>query len=252
MVVNLPGVIKADKLDELTLYDLTRNELRRLLSNRFPADFDLENTITANAYWVCTVVCKRGKDWETTLQEYVDFAIREAQLESQAEQIELSLLSHELRNAVSPLLDVGAGWGRFGALYAECGLQAFFSEPTSLGCRLVRRNGLDRSVRCLGQSLSFPADVFQSVVIGWVLHHDAPDVPSNTILKEINRVIAPRGRVLSIEPLSGDFGEQKWRELVEGAGFEIERLKIFFEMPTQENECVRYGYLAAVQKLSKN
>jgi SAM-dependent methyltransferase len=251
VVANLPGVIEADILDELTLYDLTRNELRRLLSNRFPADFDLENTITAYAYWVCTIARNRDKDWETTLREYVDFAIRDAQLESQSEQIELNLLSQELRNVASPLLDVGAGWGRFGALYAACGLQAFFIEPTSLGCLILRRNGLTRSVRCLGQSLSFPANSFQSVVIGWVLHHDAPDVPSTIILKEINRVIAPRGRLLSIEPLSDDFGEQKWRELVEGAGFEIERLEVFFETPMPEKKRERYGYLAAVHKLSK-
>jgi SAM-dependent methyltransferase len=244
-------VIEAKILDELALYDLTRNELRRLLNNRLPADFDLENTIAAYAYWVCTVACNRGKDWETTLQEYVDLAIRDAQLESQSEQIELNLLSHELRNAASPLLDVGAGWGRFGALYAACGLQAFFGEPTSLGCQLLRRNGLTRSVCCLGQSLSFPADVFQSVVIGWVLHHDAPDVPSTTILKEIYRVIAPRGRLFSIEPLSEDFSEQKWRELVKGAGFEVERLVVFFEKPVPDKKRERYGYLAAVRKQSQ-
>ena len=108
-----------------------------------------------------------------------------------------------------------------------------------------------RSVRCRGQSLSFPTNVFQGVVIGWVLHHDAPDVPCTTILSEINRVIAPRGRLLSIEPLSEDFSEQKWRELVKGAGFEVERLVVFFEMPVPDKKRERYGYLAAVRKQSQ-
>ncbi|MBN1149535.1 MAG: class I SAM-dependent methyltransferase [Anaerolineales bacterium] len=235
-------------MDELSLYDLTRNELRRFLSDRFPVDFDLESTITAYAYWVCTHVHNEGKDWETTVQEYVDFAMSDAQLESQAEQIELDLLRQELRQLTGPLLDVGAGWGRFGALYAALGLWAFFSEPSSLGCRLLRRNGLTRSVCCLGQSLSFPTSSFRNVVIGWVLHHDAPDVPSTAILKEIGRVTAPGGRLLSIEPLSVDFGEQKWRGLVEEAGFEVEKLEVFFQMPLPEEKSERYGYLTAIKK----
>lgn len=240
------GCVKVD--DELTLYDVTRDELRRRLSGRFPADFDLENTITAYAYWVCTVMRNHGKDWESTVQEYVDFALRDAILECQAEVVELNLLHRELAHCASPLLDVGAGWGRFGALYAACGLEAVYAEPTDLGCRLLRRNALTHSTRCLGQSLCFPDGAFQSVVIGWVLHHDAPDVPTAAIVGEIARVIAPEGRLLSIEPLSGNFNAQKWRSLVESAGFEVEKQENFFDLSLSEKKSEQYACLVAVHR----
>lgn len=239
-------------MDALSLFDLTRNELRRLLSSQFPANFDLENTLTAYAYWVCTVVRTRGKDWGMTVQEYVGLAVRDALLESQAAQIELEVLRRELRQTASPLLDVGAGWGRIAPLYAELGLQCVFVEPSSLGCQLLRRNGIIRSVRGLGQHLSFPERTFPSVIIGWVLYHDAPDVPSDAILKEIARVITPGGRLLSIEPLSIDFDAQKWLAWIESAGFEIEKLENYFEMFPPGTKSEQYACLTAVRRLEQS
>jgi SAM-dependent methyltransferase len=217
-------------VDELALYDATRAELLNRLAGRFPENIDLENAITAYAYWVCTVMRNHSKDWETTVHEYADRALRDAVIESQAEQAELELLRRELGRFSGPLLDVGAGWGRFSGLYQECGLQAVYVEPSDLGCRLLRRNLLCNPVRCLGQALSFPASTFDGAVIGWVLHHDAPDVPAAAILGEIARVTAPYGRLLSIEPLSGEFDAPKWRSLVESAGFEVEKLDSFFDL----------------------
>lgn len=234
--------------DELVLYDTTRDELRRRLSGRFPADFDLENAITAYAYWVCTAIRNHGKDWESTLQQYVDIALRDAALEAQAEKIEVDVLRRELTACASPLLDVGAGWGRFGALYEACGLEAIYAEPTSLGCRLLRRNALTRSVRCLGQSLCFPGGAFQGAVIGWVLHHDAPDVPAAAIMSEIARVMVPAGRLLSIEPLSGDFNASKWRDLVESVGFQVEKVENFFHLSSPGKKSERYAFLTAVRR----
>lgn len=235
---------KINQLANLSLYDRTRNELRRYLKNHFPSDFDLESTITAYAYWVCTVVNNRGKDWRTTLQEYVDYAIRDAYLESQAEVIELNLLKSELQQADSPLLDIGAGWGRLADVYQSCDLKSYFVEPSNLGCQLLRRNGLIRSACCLGQFLSFPADSFQSVLIGWVLHHDAPDAPAMDILKEIDRVTCTGGRLFSVEPLSDDFNEKKWCDLLQEVGFKVDKLEIFFELQVSE-KWERYAYLAA-------
>jgi len=234
-------------VDELTLYDTTRDELRRRLSGRFPADFDLENTVTAYAYWVCTVMRNHGKDWESAVQQYVDLALRDAALEAQAEQIEVAVLRRELAACAAPLLDVGAGWGRFAALYAACGLETVYTEPADLGCRLLWRNALTRSARCLGQALCFPAGAFQSAVIGWVLHHDAPDVPAAAIMGEIARVLAPSGRLLSIEPLSGDFNAQKWRWLVESAGFAVEKLEVFFDLSASDKKGEQYAFLVAVR-----
>jgi ubiquinone/menaquinone biosynthesis C-methylase UbiE len=238
-------------MDELLLYDQTRNELRRLLMNRLPTDFDLENIITAYAYWTCAVVQSREEDWAATVQEYADIAIRDALSESKTEQIELELLRRELRRVDSPLLDVGAGWGRFRSLYSEYGLQAIYTEPSHLGCRLMRRNGLDHPVRCLGQRLGFPAHIFHSVVIGWVLHHDAPDVPCIDIMNEIARVAVPEGRLISIEPLSENFDMQKWRDLIEDAGFEVEKLEIFFEDSSAGSKSKRYAFLTAVRLLDQ-
>jgi SAM-dependent methyltransferase len=235
------------RLDEVALYDLTRDRLRQSLSNQFPADFDLENAITAYAYWVCTVMRNHGKDWQTALQEYIDVALRDAVLESQAEQIELELLCNELRQFSGPLLDVGAGWGRYGSLYRECGLQVVYAEPSSLGCRLLRRNAPCSPVRCLGQALSFPTAAFNGAVIGWVLHHDAPDVPAAAILREVARAIASSGRLLSVEPLSDDFDKQKWCKLVESAGFEVEKVVEFFEFSDSPKEGERYAFLVAVR-----
>jgi hypothetical protein len=235
------------KVDELALYDATRIELLNRLRDRFPADFNLENTVTAYAYWVCTVMRNRGKDWASAVQEYVDLALSDALLEVQAEEIEADWLRRELGRCAGPLLDVGAGWGRYRSLYDACGLEAIYAEPTDLGCRLLKRNALTRSMRCLGQSLCFSGGVFQSVVIGWVLHHDAPDVPAAVILGEIARVIAPSGRLLSIEPLSGEFDAPKWRSLVESAGFKVEKLESFFDLSTSGKKGEQYACLTAVR-----
>lgn len=239
---------RSAKLDELTLYDQTREELGRRLRHKFPSDFDLERTITAYAYWVCSLVLHQSKDWETTVKEYVSFAIRDAQLESHAEQIEFNLLRQELLRSTGPLLDVGAGWGRFGSIYADLGIQAVFVEPSSLGCQLLWRNNHPCSVRCQGQNLGLSTNIFNCAVIGWVLHHDATDVPSAAILNEIARVITPAGRLLSIEPLSDDFNSQKWRSLIETAGFDIEKLEIFFEVYSPRKKREQFACLAAIRR----
>lgn len=237
--------MKVDK--KLVLYDKTRDELRLRLSDRFPVDFDLEKTITAYAYWVCTVMRNHGKEWENTVQEYVDLAVRNALLEAEAGKIEMELLRRELAHCASPLVDVGAGWGRFGPLYAGYELKAVYVEPTDLGCRLLRRNALERSARCLGQALCFPKGAFQSAVIGWVLHHESPDVPANAILSEISRVLSSSGRLLSVEPLSGDFDAQKWCYLVESAGFVVENLENFFDLSVSGKKREQYACLTAMR-----
>lgn len=162
----------------------------------------------------------------------------------------MEILRRELSHCASPLVDVGAGWGRFGALYAACGMEAVYAEPTGLGCGLLRRNALSRSTRCLGQALCFPNGAFQSAVIGWVLHHDAPDVPAAAILGEISRVLSSSGRLLSVEPLSGDFDAQKWRSLVESAGFVVEKLESFFDLSSSGKKSEQYACLTAIRRPS--
>jgi hypothetical protein len=236
-------------VDELALYDLARKELRTQLTGKFPADFDLDNTITAYAYWVCSVMRRHGRDLESVLQEYIEFALSDAILESLAERVELATLRCELPRFIAPLLDVGAGWGRFSELYLEYGLQPIYSEPSSLGCSLLVRKALPNSVRCLGQALSFPAGVFSSVVIGWVLHHEAPETPASEILDEITRVTAPMGRLLSIEPLFVEFDEQKWHGLITSAGFEIEKSTIYYDLTNSEGKKEKHACLVAMRQV---
>ena len=152
--------------DELTLYKRTRQRLREALAGQLPGDVDLEGTLTAYAYWVCTAVSKRGADWGATLHNYTDVALRRAADESEAERREVALLRCELMRARGPVLDVGAGWGRLARLYDELGLQAVFAEPAMLGVQLMRRAGLGRIVRCVGEALPLADGAFPTLVIG--------------------------------------------------------------------------------------
>ncbi len=93
--------------NELVLYDRTRKRLREALAGRLPATVDLEGTLTAYAYWVCTTISKRGVDWEKLLREYTGIAQRRAADDSEAERRELALLRRELAQAHGPVLDVG-------------------------------------------------------------------------------------------------------------------------------------------------
>jgi SAM-dependent methyltransferase len=235
--------------DELALYDLTRQRLREALSGQLPSVADLEGTLTAYAYWVCTRVRKRGADWEATLREYIGYALRDAADESQAEQRELALLRRVLRTAQQRgrVLDVGAGWGRMSPLYNEPGLSIVYVEPAELGTYLMRRSGLDGIVRSLGESLPFASGAFSTALVGWVLHHDAPDLDAACIVREIARVVAPGSQVLSIEPLNADFDLEKWTRLLNDAGFRVGDIHEFFEMPAGHGAMERYTLAAAAR-----
>jgi SAM-dependent methyltransferase len=236
-------------LDELALYDLTRQRLREALSGQLPIGADLEGTLTAYAYWVCTRVRQRGADWEAALREYIVHALRDAANDSQAEQRELALLRHVLSAAPrwGRMLDVGAGWGRMSPLYNELGLPAVYVEPAELGTRLMRRNGLDGIVRSTGELLPFASGTFATVLVGWVLHHDAPDLDAARIVREIARVVSPGRQVLSIEPLNADFDLEKWTRLLNDAGFRVGDIHEFFEVPDGHGAMERYTLAVAAR-----
>ena len=215
--------------DELTLYKRTRQRLREALAGQLPGDVDLEGTLTAYAYWVCTAVSKRGTDWETALHNYTDVALRRAADESEAERREMALLRRALLRARGPLLDVGAGWGRLARLYDDLGLQAVYAEPAMLGTQLMQRNGLSRAVRCVGETLPFADGTFLTLVIGWVLHHDSSDLDAAGILRQAARVTAPGGTLVSVEPLGTEFDQEKWTGLLTRANFEVNSVERFFE-----------------------
>ncbi len=217
--------------DELAYYDRTCRRLRLMLADRLPLTVDPEQVVTAYAYWVCCRVKRRGADWEQTLREYADIACRRAVDESETERREVALLRRELARARGPVLDVGAGWGRLAPLYDDLGLPAVYVEPEPLGTRLMRRSGLRRVVRSVGEALPFAAETLTTVVVGWVLHHDAPALDAMGIVREVARVVRPGGRLLSIEPLDSGFDVEKWTRLLHSAGFEVDSVQEFFQVP---------------------
>jgi len=236
--------------DELTLYDRTRQRLREVLADQLPAEADLEGTLTAYAYWVCWTVSKRGADWEATLRDYADIALRRAADESEAQRREVALLRRELARAHGPVLDVGAGWGRLAPLYDELGLRAVYVEPATLGTQLMRRDGLSQIVRCVGEALPFADGTFPTTVIGWVLHHDSSDLDAAVIVRQMARVTAPGGTLLSVEPLRARFDQEKWAGLLTRAGFEVNSVERFFETETSRGETEHHALAVGTRRVS--
>jgi SAM-dependent methyltransferase len=230
--------------DELARYELTHRRLRDALAGQLPLKEDIESTLTAYAYWVCTAVHKRGADWETTLREYIGRALHDAARETEAEQRELALLRRTLRIVPGrgPVLDVGAGWGRLAPLYDELRLRAVYVEPAGLGVRLMRRSYLGQIVRSVGEALPFPSAVFPAALIGWVLHHHSPNFNAADILREVARVLVAGGWLFSIEPLGTGFDMNQWTGLLEQSEVNVELCGVeeFFQMPDAQGGVERY------------
>jgi SAM-dependent methyltransferase len=228
--------------DVLALYDLTRQRLRDALAGQLPAGADLENTITAYAYWVCSIVQQRGTDWEATLHEYIGYALRDAARETEAEQAEFALLRATLRQVGAGhwLLDVGAGWGRMAPLYDDAALTPVYVEPTDLGARLMHRDGLRPVAAAKGERLPFRAGMFDAALIGWVLHHHSAELDAGRVVAEAARVLAPGGWLFSVEPLRPSFDMARWRELLAQAGIAVDEAHEFYRMPNSRGDEERY------------
>jgi SAM-dependent methyltransferase len=232
----------------LALYDLTRERLRAAVTGRLPDGVEPEAFCTEAAYWVCLATTARGESWEAAFSEFTDAAmLARAAEDVESERRELDLLRRELANARGPVLDVGAGWGRLAALYAQAGLAACYAEPAALGTRLMRRAGLDGAVSARGEALPFPAGAFHTTVIGWVLHHDSGDVDAARILREAARATAPGGLLLSVEPLDERFGQAKWESLLAGAGFDVHRVEVFYERAKSRGGVSHYALLVGAR-----
>jgi len=217
--------------DELALYDLAVRRLHTALASRLPPTIDLPGTLTAYAYWVCTVVSKPGADWDQVLDKYINLALCDAVAEWESDCREEEALRRVLGQVRGPLLDIGAGWGCLAPLYEESDLQAVYLDPSTLGIHLMRRRGLDHLVCATGQRLPFASGAFLTTVIGWLLHHGPQGVDASLVLSEAARVCAPGGTLISIEPLHEGFTQQEWVELTTGAGFVVNDLVQFYEMP---------------------
>ena len=237
-----------ESLDELALYDRTRQRPQEVLTGQLLTEVDQERTLTAYACWVCTPVSKRGADREATLREYTDIALSRAADEGEAERCETALLRRELARLRGPVLDVGAGWGRLAPLYDELGLRAVYVEPATLGTQLMRRGNLIRIARSMGESLPFVDGAFPTTVIGWVLHHGSSDLDPYSIMCQVARVTAPGGVVLSIEPMGEKFYQEKWTGLLTRAGFEVNGVDRFFEMETSDGEIEHHALAVGTRR----
>lgn len=216
----------------LALFDTTRARLLAAVADHLPEGVDPAAFCAETAYWIGLAVTERGESWDTAFHRYTDTTrLARAGIDVESEQRELDLLRVELAQARGPVLDVGAGWGRMAALYAQAGLPVYYVEPTVLGTRLMRRTGLNRIVAAKGETLPFPDEMFQTILIGWVLHHDAGDVNARLLLHEAARVTAPGGLLLSVEPLDEQFDQTKWTTLITQAGFRVQRIGVFYEYP---------------------
>jgi SAM-dependent methyltransferase len=236
------GVLGQRTGDVLALYDLTRQRLCAALTGRLPAAANFERALTAYAYWVCSAVQQRSVDWEATLGEYVEYALRDAARETEAEQAELAQVRRALRGVAAggALLDIGAGWGRLSPLYEEAGMNAVYVEPTDLGVRLMRRRDLRRVAAAKGEMLPFGAGMFDAALIGWVLHHHSAELDAARMVAEVARVLVPGGRLFSVEPLRPGFDMARWRELLAQAGITVDEAHEFYRMPNSRGDEERH------------
>lgn len=226
----------------LELFDATRERLQAAVADRLPDGVDPAAFCAETAYWICLAVTERGESWETAFHRYTDTArLARAGIDVESEQRELDLLRAELAQARGPVLDVGAGWGRMAALYAQAGLPVYYVEPTALGTRLMRRTGLSSIVAAKGETLPFLDRMFHTILIGWVLHHDAGDVNAGQLLREAARVTTPGGLLLSVEPLDERFDRTKWTTLISQAGFRVRRIEVFYEYPRASSHALLVG-----------
>jgi SAM-dependent methyltransferase len=173
------------------------------------------------------------------LGDYTDFALERAVDNAESKRREVVLLRRVLRAArvQGPVLDLGAGWGRLAPLYEELGLAAVYAEPATLGLRLMQRSGLRGIVRAQGEELPFARGVFPATIVGWVLHHPpSPTVDPATIVAQAARVIRPGGLLVSVEPVRTSFEAERWTELLQAAGFQIDSLESFFDTWARNGE----------------
>lgn len=151
-----------------------------------------------------------------------------------------------LAEARGRVLEIGAGTGANVGLYPEAVTELVLTEPEApMARRLRERAGPGaRVVEAPADALPFDDDAFDTVVCTLVLC-TVPDLPA--ALAEIERVLAPGGRLLALEHVRADDpGLARWQDRlapvwhvvgrgchpnrdtaagIEAAGFAFERLE---------------------------
>ena len=145
------------------------------------------------------------------------------------------------------VLDIGSGPGHTALLFATKAREVVASDPTEAmldqGRRLAAERGLEniRFERTTAEGLPFADDSFDRVTSRQSAHHYA-DV--RIALREVARVLSPRGRFVLIDTISPeddefdtflnrierlrdsshvrDYRISEWSEMFESVGFELE------------------------------
>lgn len=134
------------------------------------------------------------------------------------------------------ILDCGCGTGANLALLAPYG-RAFGFDLNALGVRLARRSGHTRVMRGSIASIPFATGAFD-LVTSFDVWQTLPGAVEAAAPREMFRILRPGGSmVLNVSALSVLFGNhsvlseeqqrydrRRLRQLVEGAGFRVERL----------------------------
>jgi ubiquinone/menaquinone biosynthesis C-methylase UbiE len=159
-----------------------------------------------------------GRIYDNTWGRFFSFAYDRAM--SATEEAGLGDRRHELLSqAKGRTLDVGAGTGVNLEHYPDSVTELVLAEPDPLMVKRLRPK-LEASgrtaeiVEAPAERLPFPDDDFDTVVVTLVLC-TVPDVEGS--LREIARVLKPKGRLLFIEHVRGEDGKRlaEWQDRLE-------------------------------------
>jgi len=212
------------------LYRRASDDLKRKLSGQLDLDDrELGRLIEGYAYWVCMEVSE-GRLYDRVLEEYVTRAYERAKGWAERRKREFRLLRDALRGVEGLVLDVGAGYGRMGALYQELGLDVMYTELFSLGPLLLAEKGCKTVLRCDGRELPFQGGAFEAVAMTWVLHEVEGVQGRWKTLREGHRVLRPGGRLLVVDPVwERGYTDDALLRLLGEAGFKPLRAEWFGE-----------------------
>lgn len=144
---------------------------------------------TGEQYW-----SNRATAWGTRAVSRLDSA---TPLDRQTEQAWQGLVAHLPAYAGGPVLDFGAGWGRFTQRLRAAGVVVSAVDATQELCALS--GGLVQRIE-VGKPLPFPDDAFAGLFVYAVLQH-IPDTLLPTVCAELRRVLRLNAYLLVCDPV---------------------------------------------------
>lgn len=166
------------------------------------------------------------------------------------------------------ILDLGCGFGETAVFWARLGAYVegidISSGMIAISKKLAKKNGVSQSCRfreMAAEKLDFSDNTFDFVFGDGILHH----VEYNKTLKEVKRVLKPKGRAVFIEPLAYNPVINIYRSLANRVRTSAEKpltyrdlsemKKIFPNLQHQEYECFTlfiFLWFYIVEKIDPN